>query len=326
MTEGTLRTVVGIDGGGTKTTGVMLDETGTVLAEATGRGMNVQVLGPDALISRIVPFLRSLQDRAGTEPDAYCLALAGAGRSEDRDAVQKAAGGTGLRGVLLVTSDAQAALEGAHPGDSGIILIAGTGSIAFGRDQTGQTIRAGGWGYLLDDGGSGHDIGKRALVSCLRAKDGRGPETILSAKLLSVFGLKNWEGLVHRAYGEGIGQQELAALAPLVFEAAREEDVVARRIIDAAGRELGLLTSALLRKLDMDAMPRVSLIGGLFREREMLMPSLMSEIEEAGYRIHIVPPRFPPEIGAGLLAARKAGIDITENMLANLERYQVSSK
>jgi len=316
-----LRVLVGIDGGGTKTTGVLLDETGAILTERRGAGMNVQVLGPEALAARIVPFVRSLEEQAGTEADISCLALAGAGRPEDQEGVRGAVERAGLCGALFVTSDAEAALEGAHGGKAGIALIAGTGSIAFGRDRAGRIVRAGGWGYLLDDGGSGHDIGKRALIACLRAKDGRGAETTLSGKILSALGLKTWEGLVHRTYEDGLGQEEVAALAPLVFEAAREGDDVARRIIHAAGRELGRLIRALLGGLDLGGAPRVSPIGGLFREQEMLLPSLISEVEGAGYRIRIVSPRFPPAIGAGLLAARRAGIEITEDMLVNLETH-----
>ena len=317
----TRRIVIGIDGGGTKTTGVVFDETGTLLAERQEGGANVQVLGPDALAARIVPFVRSLERQVGSEADAYCLALAGAGRPEDQEGVRDAAERSGLQGILVVTSDAEAALEGAHGGKPGIVLIAGTGSIVFGRDQDGRTVRAGGWGYLLDDAGSGHDIGKRALIACLRASDGRGARTALAGPVLRALTLDSWEGLVRRTYEEGLGQEEIAALAPLVFRTARDGDDVSRQIIQAAGRELGLLVLALLRRLELGETPRVSPIGGVFREREMLLPPLISEVEGAGYSIHIVSPRFPPAIGAGLLAARRGGVGVTEAMLTNLETH-----
>ena len=175
-------------------------------------------------------------------------------------------------------SDAQAALEGAHAGGPGLIVIAGTGSIAMGKSPSDQWGRAGGWGPVLGDGGSGYSIGLEGLRAVLQAKDGSGSQTLLTAILQQVLGLVTWDEIVSQVYGGELDRETIASLAPHIFLTAEQGDQVSQRIVEKAGRELGRLVWALAETLEM-LTPPVSCLGGVFAARRQLWPALVGELD-----------------------------------------------
>jgi len=163
-----------------------------------------------------------------------------------------------------VTNDAALLLAAGTPAGWGLALIAGTGSFAYARDAAGATARAGGWGYLRGDAGSGYDLALAGLQAVTRAADGHGPPTNLSARLLQHLGLTAPSELIRKVYGEGMDRSALAALAPLVLDAAAAGDQVAHAIATRAASGLGETAAAAARRL-WGAQPTipVALAGGL---------------------------------------------------------------
>jgi N-acetylglucosamine kinase-like BadF-type ATPase len=145
----------------------------------------------------------------------------------------------------LLTTDAAITLRAALGKARGIVVISGTGSIAYAQDERGRCERAGGWGTAFDDAGSGYDLGRRAIAAALRATDGRGPHTQLTRKICRALRLND----ISQVGSKSLGVPAIAALSPVVLEAARRGDAVARRLCDEAGAELAALARALIERL-----------------------------------------------------------------------------
>ncbi|MCR4440202.1 MAG: BadF/BadG/BcrA/BcrD ATPase family protein [bacterium] len=318
--------VVGIDGGGTRTRALLAKESGEVLAQAEAGVSNVQVVGPDKLPGVIAEVLQALQERSGLAsllPDHMYLGLAGAGRPGDREAAQQALGRAGLARALTVDTDASIALAGAFPEGPGIIIIAGTGSICFGKSADGQVVRCGGWGYLLGDEGSGYFLGREALLAALKDLDGRGPATSLRPRLERACGVERIDQVISRVYGGDLDRAAIASSAPMVFEEAAAGDQVARDIVALTGRELGKMAATVARRLGLEGGEvKVALVGSVFKQRPVLEPFMREELDKVSARVSIDWPRFEPVAGAVILALQKAGIPVTEEVLAKLHRGQ----
>lgn len=263
MTEGY---VAGIDGGGTKTRCLIADETGRVLGEGMAGPSNYQVVGLAGAAASLSDAVTQALAAAGVEPGALagvCAGLAGVGRPEDKAAMTGALAFLAPARVLVV-EDARIALAGALAGGPGAVVIAGTGSIAYGIDGAGQTVRAGGWGWVLGDEGSGFDIGRRALAAALAAQDGTGPATRLGQLICAAWELERLDQLVRRVYADvAAARPAIAGLVPVVVAAAESGDAVAAAILEQAGRELGGLAAAVLRRLDLPpGVPPVAAVTG----------------------------------------------------------------
>ena len=203
----------------------------------------------------------------------------------------------------LLTSDAAIALEAALGDSPGIIVISGTGSIAYGRDERGRALRSGGWGTLFDDAGSGYDLGRKAIARALRAFDGRGPRTRLEAKICRALGLRDVTEVVLRP----LAPREIAALFPLVLEAAREGDLVARELCEQSGHELAELALALVNRFGWRrrAVP-VACAGGVFQASLRIRRSFARRLRSRAPRARVVLLRKPPVEGALALARAMA--------------------
>jgi N-acetylglucosamine kinase-like BadF-type ATPase len=259
---------LGIDGGGTKTRCVLGDEM-TVLATAMSGGSNIVRLGETQAREALHTAIRQVCATANISPaqiSAVCIGAAGADRPE---IVAK------IRAILVelisetapeialpkieVVGDMTIALEAACGAGPGVIAIAGTGSIAYGRDATGHTARAGGWGFAVSDEGSGHWIGRRAVSAILSAHD-QGLETTLSAMVLQAWKLNTLDELVQQA--NSTPPPDFPRLFPIVLRAADEDDSVARSLLTDAGAKLGSLAAIVVHRLANNT-PAAMLTGSM---------------------------------------------------------------
>ncbi|MEO5510878.1 MAG: BadF/BadG/BcrA/BcrD ATPase family protein [Longimicrobiales bacterium] len=254
---------VGIDGGGTGTTAVALDDTGAVVARVKGGPALVDPLAPLRGVDALGDLARHVLDEAGISGTAagLCCALAGAGRQAVRDALGSGLEARGVARRVSVIGDAEAALADAFRGGAGALLIAGTGSAAWARDVSGRRVRAGGWGLLLGDEGSGYAIGLAALREVVRAADGRAPRTELTQCILHAVHAKAPEDLI--PWTAAAEKSAIAALAPLVIAVAAG-DARADFIVEHAVVELAQQVQAVVeRTMPWKDPINVAFAGGL---------------------------------------------------------------
>jgi N-acetylmuramic acid 6-phosphate etherase len=305
MTSDRPRFVLGIDGGGSKTLALLADERQHVLGRGTGSSSNYQAVGADAALSALDEAIGAACTSAGLPSSALaavCIGLAGVDRPEDR-ALFLGWANRRLPGIpLTLVNDAQLVLAAGTPEGWGAALICGTGSIVYGEDAEGRRARAGGWGYLLGDEGSGYAIGQAGLRAVMRAFDGRGPRTALTQVILAYWNLSTPTDLVGRVYGETLLPADMAALAPLVEAAGAGGDEVAREILQEAGRELALAVQAVVRALDLPQPVPFGLAGSLIIRSQVVRAMLLSAAREAGVQLDPVTSVIEPARGALRLA------------------------
>ena len=299
--------VLGIDAGGTKTVCLLADERGTILAESRGGGANLQAAGE----LEVETVLHGVMDDAlgdrDVRPDAICLGIAGVDRPEDGDAVRGIMRRIGYKTRTVVVNDALIALvagAGEHPG---VVVVAGTGSIAFGRDSNGRAARSGGWGYLLGDEGGGFWIGRAALAAVVREFDGRGPATRLTPLVLEQMRLASPTELIQAVYESGLHRHAVASIAGVVQRAVDDRDAVAREILDRAAAELASAAASVITRLSMrgQVFPTV-LSGGVFRGLPSLVPDVAARVREAAPRTEVRRLEVEPAFGAVTLALAAA--------------------
>ncbi|MEG3842841.1 BadF/BadG/BcrA/BcrD ATPase family protein [Microcoleus sp. herbarium14] len=314
--------VFGIDGGGTKTICLLMDENKLVLGRGEAGPSNYQTLGIETAKQSIQLAIEQAILSANIKVDrhfnleAICLGLAGVGRPKDIEIVQFFVQNLELTNNLpisqllqpqniVVCSDCAIALVGGIGHASGIVVISGTGSIVFGQNRQGETKRVGGWGYLLGDEGSGYDIAIRGLQAALKFYDGRGVYTILTEKFQVHLGLKNLEELVEVVYRRGWGVKEIAGLAPIVDRAAAEGDRVADDIINSAVAELTLATKTAISGLFNQTEDfEIVTIGGVWGSEANSRGRFEAAISAIAPLAKVISPRYEPAFGAGLLALK----------------------
>lgn len=311
--------VLGVDGGGTRTVALVVNERGRVLGRGESGPANYRTAGLTSAADHIQQAAATAISDAGLVKQALngaFLALAGVDRPTDRQVMSGVVARIGLTCPIQVEHHAMAALAGATSGKPGVVVIAETGSVAFGEDAHGNRRRAGGYGPLLGDEGGGYDIGRKALIAALRYEDGRGPATALADRIKQRFMLDQMTDLINLVYGDPAPLQrtEIAGLAPLVLEAAREGDSIAREILRVAGRELGLLAAAVLKGLDWNgaSMVPVAGCGSVFAAGSLLALPMQQVAFSVCPAAEICQPKHTPAYGAALLALRQLGIRLEE--------------
>ena len=230
--------VLGIDAGGTKTVCLLADEHGRVVSEARGGGANLQASGELEVEKVLHAVMEEAIGDRDLQPAAICLGIAGVDREADSAAVRGIMRRIGFKARTLVVNDALVALVAGAGDQPGVVIVAGTGSIAYGRDAADRAARAGGWGYVLGDEGGGFWIGRAALNAVVRQFDGRGPQTMLTEMVIAEMHLGSPVDLVHAVYAGGLHRYAIAAIAPVVQRAADQGDAVAADLISRAGVEL----------------------------------------------------------------------------------------
>jgi N-acetylglucosamine kinase-like BadF-type ATPase len=268
-----MRYVLGLDAGGTKTVALLAGEDGVVLGEARAGGANLHTHGE----LEVEKVLHDVMDRAagGRPVAAVCLGMAGVDRPQDEALIRGILRRLGHRDAVRVANDAVIALVAGAPERIGLVILAGTGSIAYGADLQGRTARSGGLGWILADEGSAQWLGREALRAAVRAADGRGPQTPLYALALEALKAEGVSDLVAAVYGQSARPSELGRLAWTVEAAATQGDEVASAILDQGASELALAARAVHERLVFPSgVVPVVLAGGAFRA----CPSLVSRL------------------------------------------------
>jgi N-acetylglucosamine kinase-like BadF-type ATPase len=274
--------VLGIDAGGTKTVCLLADQQGTVIAEARASGANLQAVG-ELEVEKVLH--RVMEEAIGSRaivPSAICLGIAGVDRPDDSAVMRAIMRRIGYKARIVVVNDALIALEAGAPGQAGVVVISGTGSISYGRNAKGEAARAGGWGYVLGDEGSGYWIGRAALRAVLRQADRRGPGTALTELLLKYFDVAAPSELIHQVYNKDLKPAAIGALATCVQSAFSQGDAVAAGILRGAATELETFALSVARRLDLIGEPfPFILAGGIFRAVPWLQEELKRRLPSA---------------------------------------------
>jgi len=314
---------LGVDAGGTRTRAALVDGQGELLALGAAGPGNWVDQGEERLLDALALAWRSAWEALGSDPrpiDGVFLGIAGLSACDRREVLAEllAARGFAERERIGADHDLCVAQAGAHALGPGLVLVAGTGSACYGRDAEGREARAGGHGHMLDDGGSAADLGRRALAACLRAVDGRGPQTGLEDTLLEALGLSSLRALSTQAQRGALDRLQLAELAPHVTRAAAAGDPAALAVIEAGAEELALAAGAVAHRLGLDD-PQVALVGGLTQAGDVFVGPVAAALGARLPGARLVPRRLAPVLGAALLAMGLAAQPPEQAVIRRLE-------
>jgi len=303
-----MKYLIGIDGGGTKTDCAVADLSGKIIQQTTGKPSSFLVIGIEEVVENIFGLIEeNLFELEGNFSDVkqIVIGVAGAGRKEDAQLLEKSFKdysedqGVHFKGVRVI-SDAHIALEGAFPDSVGCILIAGTGSILFGKDEKGIIHRIGGFGRLIGDEGSGYSIGRKALNAASKESDGRGEKTIISEILNKKMDMELSGSLINKVYKEKL---DIASIAKIVIEAAAEGDAIAEKILNEEAEELVLHVKSILNKIPSPIL-NIAFSGSLIDNKNFYSDLLGEKIKNLLPKVNVINPNFPPVNGAILIAKR----------------------
>jgi N-acetylglucosamine kinase-like BadF-type ATPase len=240
-------------------------------------------------------------------PAAICLGIAGVDREDEMRTVRAVMERIGHKSRVLVVNDALIALAAGARDSPAVVIISGTGSIVYGRNASGEAARAGGWGHMIGDEGSGYWIGREALSAVMRAFDGRGPATRLTAAILSHLNVNDESRLPRIVYDREVPRMTVAAVGPMVQEAADQGDAVARRVLERAVDELVLAAQSVASRLEMRGDEfTFFLSGGAFRAVPWLAAELSRRLVEVAPRCQVEMLDEEPAVGAVWLALAEA--------------------
>lgn len=297
---------LGFDGGGTKTDCILADADGRVLARAAAGPSNPIRTGYTkawfSLSEAADAVLGRHKIHAG-DIRGVCAGLGGAGRSGVARRAATFFERSYPNAKVFVTTDLEIALEGAFGSGEGMILLAGTGSAAFGRDASGHTARAGGRGPWFSDEGSAFDIGRRALRAVTLAEEQRGPDTSLSKRVLAWHDARDWDGLL-----EHVAKSPDAIFPktfPLVAELADAGDGVSRDILSVAAASLALLAESVAKKLGWsDREIPIAQVGGVYGRSQFFDSAIAAELKKLLPRMRLAVLEIPPALAAVRIAIR----------------------
>lgn len=313
---------LGVDGGQTSTRVVLGDSAGKIVAVTSGGPSNhtEEPGGPERLRQVVESTVAEALSSLRLASDSFSFAAACLGMTGEIEIKRRVIEQTVRASRLSVVHDSVNALAGGTGGRAGLIVIAGTGSVALGKDDQGREIRAGGWGHLFGDEGSAYWIGREAVRALLAEHEATGGQTILTPMLSSRFGFGSPYELMNRYYAGSLSRQHLAGLATYVDEASEAGDRVAEQILTHAGRDLAKMASAIIfllfsRHDQLSEKPIVCYSGGAFRSRPVRQ-GFITAVHEKDPEVPISAARFPAVLGSLLLAYGSAGIKFPEEILA----------
>ena len=306
-----MKIVLGIDGGGSRTRAALMNEDGRVIGTGEAGPSNLHAVPRETATENIRLAVQNARSAANIsaagEFAAAFLGMAGVGTERERRVIRQIAAELKLapKNRIGVDHDIRIALAGALAGRDGIVLIAGTGSACYGRRESargGRDARAGGWGSVLDDAGSGFWLGLQAMKAILRAEDGRAPKTTLRRILFTALKIKSPRELIALAANPA-ARAQIAALAPPVIRAAKAGDPAAKRIVATGAAELALLVHTVAKRLKFSRRVSIAIAGGLSIQTPYVS-AIHRELKKRMPSCEIVKAIQPPMVGAAILAMR----------------------
>ena len=296
--------VLGLDGGGTQTRAAVADLRGSISGSSTAGACNLAAVSPlEALTNARAAAEAALKESGGSRAEviSVCAGVAGFSYTDRRALFAQSLQAAFPNARIAVEPDYVIALAGATGGTPGVIVIAGTGSAAYGENTAGETHRTGAYGYLIDDGGSGYGVGRGALAAVLAAADGTGQPTTLTERIPLALGLASLAEIIPGVYGGGISRVEIAALSHVVAKAASADaDPVACALLMRAGGPLALLVRGVTQHLFAgcrEPFPVVQ-IGGLWSAGDALTDVFARSLRRFAPSAVIAAPQHSPVEGA----------------------------
>ena len=320
-----MRTFLGVDGGGTKTDFLLIDETGRVLATRREGSAYYLEIGLEALQSMLTAGIKDLLQSAGVAPASTFAFLGLPAYGENRallGSLDRIVADVLPLECCRCGNDVICGWAGALAGGDGINIVAGTGSIAYGEIAS-CSARAGGWGELFSDEGSAYWVAREALTLFSRMSDGRISRGPLYALVRDHFGVSADLEVCAAVYGPPpLTRSEVSALAPIAATAARAGDLATRRIFETAAQELASIVHAVRDNLEVPPQQCVPLSysGGMCRADNLILPLLKTALQATPRQYDFAAPRLSPIAGAVLYAAKLAGAPLKSDAIAQLSR------
>jgi N-acetylglucosamine kinase-like BadF-type ATPase len=300
---------LGFDGGGTKTESVLLDNEGQILAQAVAGPSNPLRIGFEQAFAALNTAADSILSSARIDARQVTAVGAGLAGAGSRRVVKRVLGflvETFPNADVHVATDLEVALEAAVGPDPGVVLVAGTGSAAFGRNAAGHTVRAGGHGPWVGDEGSAFDIGRRAVAAVARARDHLAPVTLLADLIPAALECSNWQALIERI--AEAPDEVFPRIFPLVIEAAEAGDAPANEILFTASLGLAQLAGSVVRRLHLEESEFVlAKSGGVFGHSQTFESALDALLHSAAPKARVTTLAVAPAVGAARLAVRLSG-------------------
>jgi N-acetylglucosamine kinase-like BadF-type ATPase len=285
-----LEYAAGLDGGGTKTAVTVCDLDGNLLEKFTDGPINLNGDSSDHVANSFHQIFNRLDAIYGLDLcKSICLGAAGISNPEVKQA------------SLLLTGDHKTALYGALGKQDGIILISGTGSICYGRNSRGEEHRSGGFGYLIDDEGSGYAIGRDIISAVVRAYDGRSQQTVMTDLLYSKLGVSDIQDVIHFVYEETTNKRDIASLSIIMDEACGQGDLEALKIAKRCGTELLSLVIPVIEKLNLQN-DKLALAGSILQKDRYVRNAFTDQLKPAYHGIECVMPLQDASFGACQMA------------------------
>lgn len=301
---------LGIDGGATKTEGVIIDENEKIIAHTFGGPVNYHQDGEGETAKNLEETIGDALAQANLKIEDISFAvlgLAGLDTPDDKKILNRLAQDLlngGLKERVKVVSDVETAFASCITKDYGIVLISGTGANCFGRGKKGKIAWAGNWGWLLGDQGSGFALGLAALQMVMRDFDGRGEKTVLTKLILDKLCLKQALEINNWIYQKEVPVAEIASLAPLVFEAYKKGDKIAQSLVNKLVVEMVISLKTVARKTDLvDEEFEIGLVGGIFKE-EIAVELLKDRVKQSLPKGKIVLAEMEPAMAAAIMAKK----------------------
>lgn len=316
--------VMGIDGGGTKTTGVISNARGEVLAEVTVGPSNPNGVTKESIKQEMTTLFYSLKEQhtdAFFNVKSVFAGMSGAAHPSARKKMYEwIAPLLPDHAKLTIHHDAITALYSGTLGKPGIVQIAGTGSITFGLNADGKLERVGGWGYLIGEKGSGYALGRDGLEAAFRAHDGLDRNTKLTSMILTHFQVSSLPDVIPKVYHSDHAKEVMASLSKLVVQAADDGDQVSQKIITNNAVHIGKSIHCLIKKMDMHThqvkeMP-VVLVGGVFNRFDLFKKQIEAVLQADGVKANLILPDIPPVGGAVIAALREEDLEIEPSFQA----------
>jgi len=303
---------LGVDGGGTKTHVVLVDEKRRVVGSAFTGASNPLRVGIETAVQNVMLGVIAACDTAGrtrAEIVSAVIGLAGVRREDLRDRLRERFVQLLLNRNVRVMTDAEIALFSIGHDSAGIVVIAGTGSICVGQNDDGETSTAGGWGPLAGDEGGGAGIARRALQAIAKASDGRAPKTKLTEVAMRYFRASTPEDLVVAIYAPQVDNAKIAGFAREVVETAKRGDKIAREVLNEAARELALAARVVVANLSLGkkAFPIIR-VGGIFKAGDLISKPFLKSVKEIAPKAFFRDAEFSPAVAAALMAKESSGL------------------